>query len=103
MRVLRSNDHTLTPRVTAHARTRMRQRAIRPRALQLALLYGREVHAAKAVYVVVGRREVEQARMGGDDIQFLEGLHVICSIGGSVITVYRDRTLRALKHARRAA
>jgi hypothetical protein len=102
MRVFRSNEHTLEPRVTAHARTRMRQRAIRPRALQLALLYGREVHTANAIFVVVGRREVEKARVAGDDIQFLEGIHVVCSIGGSVITVYRDRTLRALKHARRA-
>lgn len=91
------------PRVTAHARTRMSQRAIRPDVLDLAMLFGREVHAANAVFVVVGHREVIEAREDGIDIEFLDGIHVVCSRRGAVITVYRDRSLRALQRARRAA
>ncbi len=91
------------PIVTAHARTRMSQRAIRPEILRLAMIFGREVHAANAVFVVVGRREVSEARVDGIDINDLEGIHVVCSRGGDVITVYRDRTLRALHRARRVA
>lgn len=98
-----SNRAPRGPVVTAHARTRMSQRAIRPAIVQLAMLFGREVHAANAVFVVVGRREICEARVDGIDIHDLEGIHVVCSRRGDVITVYRDRTLRALGRARRAA
>jgi Domain of unknown function (DUF4258) len=103
MRDIRGRRGPRGPVITAHARTRMSQRAIRLDVMQLAMLFGREVHAANAVFVVVGRREVDDARVDGIDINDLEGIHVVCSRGGDVITVYRDRTLRALGRARRAA
>ena len=89
------------PLLTVHARTRMSQRAIRPDIIRLAMLFGREVHAANAVFVAVGRREVCAARIDGIDIDDLEGITVVCSRSGCVMTVYRDRTLRALGRARR--
>ena len=91
------------PVITAHAHRRMQQRAIRPEMVQATMLFGREVNASGARFYVVGRREIEQARRHGDRIDDLDGIHVVCSPNGNVVTVYRSRSLRGLHAALRAA
>ncbi len=50
---------------------------------------------------MVGRREIEEARRLGDRIDDLDGIHVVCSPNGDVITVYRSRSLNGLHAALR--
>lgn len=84
-----------------HAQRRMSQRAIQPDDVELARAYGRLVHARGAAFHVIGRREVRAAAIDGIDLRRLEGLHVVEARAGDVLTVYRNRNLRGLRHAPR--
>ncbi len=87
---------------TRHAQRRMAQRALSRSVVEQAMIYGREVIGNDTVLYVVGRNEVLEWRREGFRLEHLEGVHVICSRCGVVITAYRDRGLagfRALRHA----
>jgi hypothetical protein len=87
---------------TTHARRRMQQRALTQVVVEQTMIYGREVIGHDTVLYVVGRNEVAEWRREGLRVEHLEGVHVVCSSAGEVITAYRNRTLagfRALRHA----
>lgn len=83
--------------LTHHALERMKTRRVSEKAIQLILTYGRLVHVRGADIYAVGRREVEQSRLLGIDLGALEGLQVVCSSDGAVITVYRNKDFRGLR------
>lgn len=83
--------------LTTHAAVRMQQRGIRPAAVQAALIYGRRIHAKGVTFCVLGRKEVQRGAEQGLDLQDLEGLQVLVSQDGAVVTVYRNRDLHAIK------
>lgn len=83
--------------LTHHARRRIDARGVSRRAVAAALDYGRELHARGAVLYVLGRREVRRMRRGGLDLSAHEGVHVVCSADGVVITAYRNHDLRGLR------
>lgn len=87
--------------LTTHAKERMALRGIRPDDIEMVLLCGREAHARGAVIQVIGRKEIAQYRHHGLDLASCEGLHVICSLNGSVLTAYRNRSDLMLKDYRR--
>ena len=87
-------------RLSAHAWMQMTSRAISAEAVDVALAYGRKVHARGARHYVMGRREIERARRNGLDLRRYEGIHVVAVADEPVVcTVYRNRdfkrTLRA--------
>ena len=87
---------------TRHAQRRMAQRALSRTLVEQAMIYGREVIGHDTVLYVMGRNEVLEWRREGLRLEHLEGVHVVCSRDGVVITAYRDRGLagfRALRHA----
>ena len=61
----------------------------------------REIHTRGATVYFVGRDEVERNQRGRMDWRPLEGLCVVCSREGAVLTVYRNRNLRGLKRCKR--
>jgi len=65
------------------------------------LQYGREIHVRGAVIFAIGRKEVEHAKRFGVDLTRGEGVQVICSRDGGVMTVYRNRDFRSLRPRRR--
>ena len=83
--------------VTHHAWGRMLARHIDGEALEAALLYGRVVHTRGAEFHVIGRKEVERWAAAGVDLAPFEGVQVVCSSEGAVLTVYRNRDLRQLR------
>ena len=83
--------------LTHHARCRIDARGFSRRAVAAALDYGRELHTRGAVIYVLGRREVARARREGLDLSAHEGVHVVCSADGAVITAWRRRDLRPLR------
>ena len=83
--------------MTEHAQIRMFSRRLSERAIQVALAHGREVHTRGAVLYAIGKKEVAKARRTGSDISRYEGVHVVCTSDGCVLTVYRNHNLRGLR------
>lgn len=90
-------DHEENPVMTTHAKARMRQRSVSTPAIEAAMAFGREVHTRGATIYAIGRREVREAAALGEDLGAFEGVQVVCSRDGAVITVYRNRDFKGLK------
>lgn len=90
--------HAHQPIITRHAWARMSGRGISPKDLSTVLAYGRMVHVRGAEIHAIGRREVDRYRPEGIDLSPLEGVQVVCSGEGAVITTYRDRDLKSLRN-----
>jgi hypothetical protein len=85
-----------------HARQRMQQRGIGRDQLEQALRYGRAVRAhGSATFHVVGRREVRRYGQLDPMLSAAEGVHLLLSAAGVVITVYRTHELRKLRLQKR--
>ncbi len=86
-------------RLTRHAHTRMAARRLSPSAIDAVLRYGRAVHVRGARIHAIGRREVARYLGVGVDLSAYEGIQVVCSPGGLVLTAYRNRDFRGLRRA----
>lgn len=97
------------PGLTKHAQRRMTARRISDVALEAVLTYGRVAFVRGAEIYAIGRKEVELYQRQGIDLTAFEGIHVVCSLNGAVMTAYRNRDLRGLRpngcryHHRQAA
>ncbi|HOO49665.1 MAG TPA: DUF4258 domain-containing protein [Alphaproteobacteria bacterium] len=86
-----------------HAISRMFQRSLPLKAVEIAKAYGRISHVRGARVYSVGRIEVERLSREGLDAKRIEGVHVVCSPDDdeTVITVYRNRDFSILRPKRR--
>jgi hypothetical protein len=89
--------------LTRHAWERMSGRGLSPAAVRLVLNYGRAAHIRGATIYVVGRKEVERYRLDGIELSAVEGVQVVCTDSGSILTVYRNRDLQGLRPRSRRA
>jgi len=89
--------------LSRHAWRRMSGRGFSSHAIRQVLDYGRVVHVRGATIHVVGRKEVEQHRDEGIALSGVEGVHVVCSDDGVIITVYRNHDFRGLHPRSRRA
>ena len=80
-----------------HALKRMRGRGLPAEALRAALLYGRVIHVRDADHYVIGHREIRHYATQGIDLAAYEGVQVVCSTEGKIVTVYRNRDLSHLR------
>jgi hypothetical protein len=87
--------------LTNHVRRRMEGRRIGSSAINACFLFGRVCHARGAVIYVIGHKEVRRLEQNRIDLSRYEGVHVVCSPVGSVLTVYRNHDLRGLRPHRR--
>lgn len=86
------------PALSQHAEVRMQQRGIRRTDIELAVQYGRRIHAKGLTYYVVGRKEVERQAMQGRNISSLAGLQVLVQEDeGLVVTTYRSADFHAIR------
>ena len=100
MKIIASLSNSLA--ISTHARERMDARSICAMAIDEVIRYGRVVYANKARIYFVGRREVRHYARQGIDISAWEGIHVVTSNDGVVMTTYRNRDIRHLRPKRRA-
>ena len=87
--------------ITRHAQMRMKARRISETALASVLEYGRVVYVRGAKIYVIGRKEVTKFLRRGVELADFEGIHVVCSPDGAVMTTYRNRGFRGLRPRRR--
>ncbi len=100
-RVPRQEDQLPKASLTRHAWRRMTSRGISSAAVEAALAYGRTVYARGAAINVIGRKEVEQFGRMGINLSAFEGVQVVCSPDGAVMTTYRNRDFRGLRASHR--
>lgn len=88
--------------LSGHAVKRMSQRGLQPFQIDLVLQYGRKVHARRAVFYVIGRKEVEMHRNHVPELEKLEGIQIVVNANHDVIlTVYRNHDLRGIRPCKR--
>jgi hypothetical protein len=88
--------------LTEHARQRMDLRGVSEQVVELALQFGRKIRARRALYHVIGRKEIQALGAQHPELKGLDGLQVLTSVNGeSVITVYRNHDLRAIRPNKR--
>lgn len=88
-----ANNHELT----RHAWARMCGRSLSPDMVRRVLNCGRVAHVRGATIYAVGRKEIKRFGDEGMDLSDVEGVQVVCSEGGAVMTVYRNRDFRGLR------
>ena len=95
-----ANLHTSHVTLSQHAEERMDARSIGAEAIEGVIGCGRVVYVNKARIYFVGRREVRQHAKLGIDISAWEGIHVVTSLSGVVVTTYRNSDIRHLRPRR---
>ena len=80
-----------------HAWKRMSGRSVSPVAVEAVLRHGRVTYVRGAVIYALGRKEVRVQRLRGRDLTAFEGLHVVCSPDGAMLTTYRNHDFRSLR------
>ncbi len=96
--MLSSSNEKSETRLTRHATVRMIYRSIPPEVIESVIEYGRVVYTRGAMIHAIGRKEVERYRQEEDiDLSDCEGVQVVCSTDGAVLTVYRNHSFRGLR------
>lgn len=93
--------HLGTFSLTKHAVDRMVARSISRSAVEAALEFGRCREIRDAEIFAIGRREVAKYRCDGIDLSAFEGMQVVATATGAVVTVYRNRDFKGLRAPRR--
>jgi hypothetical protein len=84
--------------LTEHARARIRKRGLSEGAVALTIRFGRLVFIRGALIFALGRREVRRLLEDqGVDLSRYEGVQVVCSEEGAILTTYRNRDFRGLR------
>lgn len=89
--------------LSRHAQERMDARALSAETISQVLRFGRAAHVRGATIYAIGRKEVRHFRRDGIDLSNAEGVQVVCSEDGVVITAYRNHDFRGLRPQRRRA
>lgn len=84
------------PEMSRHAEIRMQQRGIQRTDIELAMQYGRRIHAKGLTYYVIGRKEVTRLAQQGQNISSLSGLQVLVQ-DQLVVTTYRSTDFHAIR------
>lgn len=98
--VIKENDQTfevseLTNSV--HAELRQGQRGITKKQVYLAYQYGRVIHSRRATYHVIGNKEIEKYGSIEPELKEMNGIQLVRSPTGIVITTLRNKDLRKVR------
>lgn len=83
--------------ITFHAEMRMCQRGICANTLELILQFGRKIRSKGATFYVIGKKEIQKYNTIEPKIKDMEGMQVLISAEGTVITTYRNKNLRSIR------
>jgi hypothetical protein len=101
-----NDNHLETPRfgrrffLSLHARERMATRGLRADAVDAALAYGRIACVRGAEIYAIGRKEVARYAKEGVDLAAYDGVQVVVTVDGTILTVYRNRSFTGLRDRR---
>lgn len=96
------NSHANAVLLTKHARKRMSQRGVKEDAIKLALQFGRKIYSRRALFYVIGQKEITKHGEQYPELKILEGLQVVVDVESQkVLTVYRSHDLRQIRPKKR--
>ena len=86
--------------LTNHAKERMAKRGLRSDAIDAALAYGRVVYVRGADIYAIGRKEIARYAKEGIDLSAYDGVQIVGTADGTILTVYRNRSFNGLRDRR---
>ena len=98
--ILKENDRLyVLPEMTnsQHAKVREGQRGISQKQIILAFNYGRVINARRAVYHVVGNKEIAKYGSIEPELKEMNGIQLVMSANGMVLTAFRNKDLRKVR------
>lgn len=84
-------------RLSRHAQRRMSHRGIKMEAVEAALDYGRVIYTRGAIIYAIGKKEIAAMAESGIDLSAYDGIQVVCSLCGEILTTYRNRKFHRLR------
>lgn len=95
-----TTDHF--PCLTHHAAKRLSQRGVSESQLRLVIEFGRKVHAHRAIYYIVGKKEIGKYQGVIPGFELLEGIQVVVNSSDDVVlTVFRNHSFRRIRSYKR--
>ena len=98
--IVKEEDRLLiAPELTnsLHAQYREGQRGISKKQVMLAYIYGRVIRSRRAVYRVIGKKEIKKFGNIEPELKKMNGVQLVMSATGTVLTAYRNRDLRKVR------
>lgn len=84
--------------LSVHAYKRRLQRGFQQDMIAHILRFGRKRFQNNAVYYSIGRKEIEKHSQACPDLKQMNGMHIVMSLNGTILTLFRNRDFRILKH-----
>lgn len=79
-----------------HAAQRSTQRGIDKDMVAHAFRYGYRFHHHGAIYYRIGRKEIKRYSAICPDLKKMNGIHVVTSLNGKILTLFRNKTFKRI-------
>lgn len=83
--------------LTNHAAKRSTQRGMKNKHIANLLRFGRKNYKNGAIYYSVGTKEISRYKDICPGLKEMNGMHLIVSINGNVITMFRNKSFRHIR------
>jgi hypothetical protein len=96
------NSYANVALLTEHARKSIEQRGFKEDALKLAFQFGRKIYSRRALFYVIGHKEINKHSEQYPALKALEGLQAVVDVESQkVLTVYCSHDLRQIRPKKR--
>ena len=83
---------------SVHAYKRREQRGIQRKKIAHLLRFGRKTYQNGSIYYSIGRKEIRKYQHICQDLKQMNGLHLVMSPNGIIITIFKNKNFRIIKH-----
>lgn len=84
--------------LSIHAYKRRMQRGIKHQQIAHLLRFGRKQYQNNAIYYSIGHKEIKKYAAYCPALKEMNGMHLVTALNGTILTLFRNRDFRLLKH-----
>ena len=92
------NFDDITLGLSVHAHKRRMQRGIKSQQIAHIFRFGRKQYQNNAIYYSIGNKEIKKYSGICPALKEMNGFHLLTTIDGKVLTMFRNRNISLLKH-----
>lgn len=92
------NFEDLALGLSQHAYKRRLQRGIQNQHIAHLLRFGRKQFQNNAIYYSIGHKEIKKHAKHCPSLKEMNGMHLVTALNGTILTLFRNRNFRFLKH-----